>query len=825
MVARSLRWPDASNGVVWGGLTTVLRVVAALTGSARWRFRVGRAFEQRGDLERAREAYVRATSARRARPEWHLSLARVLEQQRRWADAAASYRTALAAQPHRHEERLPLAIALRRAGDRAGASEVLRDHLASMPDADTATLYDLGAELERCGDHAAALEVYLRLEEGGAAPTAKLAARLAKAFRQLGSLDAAERRVVAGLRLAPDHVGLRREHAELASDVNDWGVAVERWERALEVSDDAATYAKLIHAQRSLGDLEAALRTVTAARSRWPGDLRICAEEARAATAAYQEVGEDERHAWKERLVTLERELSSREDEVMAAAALGRALGNVRLALRDWEGAIRTWARLEAAFPGLRAEACLKQARALRSVGREVFARAALPADDPARLELSRAEEHFVQATDALERARTGGELPDRHAVEANRLATQYGRWAASHAATVAQLRFQAGELALASSALEGALALRGYGDLTPFAPILQRLTALGAVGHPVPADLGGPGTRSDEAVPTVAVAPPAVAVPSEGQPPPTVLVSGFLYSGSGAAYDYLRQYERAAEPFGSHELWVLKKLNNFGTLLQPDVARVETFVDAVIASILTNIFGFGQMGHPIAVYYEEPPADIAELADLVVPFLDGLRLAVDDAVRTGAAVAPAGVELELRRLFARLLERFTPPGQLALLNNAVPAFQLVDHLDLFPAARAVVVLREPGDQYVSQRMESPYPRDHESFVAMMEDRYRSFAAVRSSTDRARVLPVSFERFVTDAALRRQVASWVGLGHDEPANTGSSFDPARSRRNVGIHAAYARQDEVRFVQERLVPQLAALFEDIGDEVLAPTPAR
>jgi tetratricopeptide (TPR) repeat protein len=800
MVARALvaRVGMPSGRVPWRVLALVARLVVGVTGSARWRFRLGRAREQLGDLDGARDAYERATAAPVARPGWELSLARVLEAGRRWEEAADRYRTFLAAVPEKVEVRSQLAEVLERAGDRAASAIELRRYLeATRPD--DAELYDLGARFERCRDHEGALEAYRRLDRGlGGGGSAKLDVRIARTLRRLGDLDAAAVRVSEGLEAAPDHVGLRREHAELATSERRWEEAAARWTRVVELSDDASAYAKLLHAQRSAGDLAGAWASVERARERHPHDLRVIAEDARVSAARYGDVAEDLRHGWKERMVALERLLAAREEEVLGVPAQARALGNLRLALRDWEGAIRTWGAVERSTPAVRDEACIKQARAHRSAGREVFARAALPIDDPARLERSRAEEHLVLAARALDRVSEVGTASERYANEADRLAAQYGRWSASHAATVAQLHHRAGRTDEATRVLEGALALRGYHDVAPFAPLLRGLAELARARH------GGDGSWPDQGeVGTLDPAP-------EG--PATVLVSGFLYSGSGAAYDYLRQYPAATEPFGTHELWVLKKLNNFGGLLDAEHLSVGSFTDAAIASVLTNVFGFGQMSYPISVYFEEPPRSPADLTGLVAPFVDELTEAVRCAVARGTPVPSSRARQAVRWLLSSLVERLTPPGQVAVLNNAVPAFQLRHHMDLFPQARAVVVLRDPRDQYVSQRLESPYSRGCEEFVSMMEDRYRAFAEAMTAATGDRILPVRFERFVSDPGLREEVARWVGLGTGGPAVGEDSFDAARSQRNVGIHGAFEHPAEIAYIEERLAPVLASLLD-------------
>jgi lipopolysaccharide biosynthesis regulator YciM len=786
----------------WFIIRVVARFLAAVTGSARWRYRLGVAEEYAGSLDAAATAYDRASASLEAPKQWWATAARVHEARGDWGAAEAAYRAAAVAFPGRVEFALGLVRALNAQGAHADARSELQRVLPKTTDLPVQELIDVAAALERAGQRHEAIELLeaARMQPGGAGP--KLLARLARAYRREGLLEQAEGRCAEGLASNPESVGLLREYAEVATASKQWDNAARRWQRVLEARPDRAdakTWSRLVAALRSSGRGESALDALTRARADHPSDLGLLLEDALTSLGEYGRAGEDARHAWKERLVAAEQQLSSTEDEAYASKRATRVLGNLQLRLRQWDAAAATWREVELRFPDRHTEACLKQARAHRSAGKEAAARSALPEGDPARHGAGRAEDHFVAAWEALDRVDpAAAAMSEHYRAETRALAAQYGKWSANHAGVCTRLLYAAEKPEAADDRLRGALLTRGYtpSQIREMAPILEELKRLITSGDARTSKTPTPQNKIESS--------------SQSAPErPIVLISGFLYSGSGAAYDYLRQHSSAAEPFGTHELWVLKKTNNFGQLLVEANRLAERFPRVALASILTNVWGFGQMSYPLSVYFEDGTVPLADFSSSVCTLVTELTGLVQ-ASPNGTYVERPGVEIALQKFFADMIRLLTPPDKTPLLNNVVPAFQLLDYMGLFNGSRAVVVGRDPRDQYVSQRLESPYSRGCDDFVAMMHDRYDDFDELIGSHLRDRVFPVRFENFVSDRAVREETTAWTGLSPFSPAGD-QSFDAARSQRNVGIFRNHPARDEIEMIAEELMPRYESLF--------------
>src|SRR5690606_4437837 len=148
-----------------------------------------------------------------------------------------------------------------------------------------------------------------------------------------------------------------------------------------------------------------------------------------------------------------------------------------------------------------------------------------------------------------------------------------------------------------------------------------------------------------------------------------------------------------------------------------------------------------------------------------------------------------------LARLFAdtteslcrMLLER--QHGKAVLFNNAVFG-RGAAMLRIFKNYRAVVVFRDPLDVYVDRRnQDKNHWRSPRLFADLYGSGLRRYVAYRRGdawpgADSLREVP--FERFVLDADFRRAVRTWL-LAGSVGGDGDSCFDPAASRKNVGMH--------------------------------------
>jgi hypothetical protein len=576
------------------------------------------------------------------------------------------------------------------------------------------------------------------------------------------------KRPIAALR---DRVRGEREPAALtearaASRARDWGRAAEVWR---EVTDDPASadlgaepFVELGRARRLSRDLEGATRAVEQGRTLVGDDPALAVEAGRIALRGYAASEEDDRYAWKARLLDARAWLrAAREDGSITKPGLSTA-AEIELVLRRWPEAIALSEQLAARYPDRADEAALRRATASRLAGDLPAARAALEELSPA-----------ATARDDAQRV-------------ARVLAANERNAQAEASFRVASERWHAGVPGVLAATVPDALAGKGHPAsrverLLPVVEDLHRFLEAARQG-----DLTLPPSPTSETV---------------GERRPVVCVSGFLYSGSGAVFDLLRGYPGFHTPFADKETGFLKKPGHLATILEADPGPHYPDPAVVADAVLASAFGFGQTGRPLLRWVRGDDARVERLAGQ-------LRWLVVELHRTWATHGgeAGGARSEVRRTLRTFLDAvvadLTPPAHAALLNNPIIGHEL-DRVRLFADGVAVPVLRDPRDQYVSQKLESPYAMACDDFTAMMRERYGSIlATLRDPELRPRLFPIRFERFVEDATLREELLAWLDV--DPAATSPATFRPERSRANIGIHRDHPDREEVARVEEALL---------------------
>lgn len=560
--------------------------------------------------------------------------------------------------------------------------------------------------------------------------------------------------------------------ARAASAARDWGRAATAWGAIAghpEVAIlGAEPFAELGRARRLRRDLEAAQEAVERGRAVVGDDPSLAVEAGRIALRGYAASEEDDRYVWKARLLDARVWLrAARDDGTVTKPGLSTA-AEIELVLRRWPEAIALSEQLAARYPDRADEAALRRATASRLAGDLAAARAAL--DELSAEAAGRDDAHQAARTLAANERNAEAEETFRQASE----------------------RWHAGERGALGAAIPAALAGKGNpaARVARLLPVVQDLHDFLDAAHD--GDL----------------TPPASPSPAEvGDHRPVVCVSGFLYSGSGAVFDLLRGYPRFHTPFADKETGFLKKPGHLATIVEEGSGPRRPDPAVVADAVLASAFGFGQTGRHLLGWVRGDDERVDRLAGQ-------LRWLVAELRRTWAEHGddPGRADGEARRALRTFLDAVvadrTPPGSAALLNNPIVGHQL-DRVDLFTHGVAIPVLRDPRDQYVSQKLESPYAMACDDFVAMMRDRYtRILGTLRDAELRPRLFPVRFERFVEDGSLRRELLTW--LGEDPGAPAPPTFRPERSRANIGIH----REDPDRHEIDRVGRALLEPFEEV-----------
>lgn len=572
------------------------------------------------------------------------------------------------------------------------------------------------------------------------------------------------------------HQGVEVDLARAASRAGDWARACEEWRRVIDQGGGEApprAWANLAKALTKLGRVRDALATIVEGRRQHPVDVRLQVEQARLAQRLYRNADEDERHQWKSLLLDAYESLSVQRETGELSVSAMKVMGKASITLLRWSEAADIWAHVAANYPDERENALLQQAVAHRKAGETSEA-------------LSILESFAAAAKDA------------RYHAELQRLARHQGRSVADEIAKQIRMRVALGDSSVIREMVPIALALRGEA-----APTIRGLVPVIDDLHSFVEVVTRPDFRDGRS--RFVARRPEPRRDAECLPPNhgIVVVSGFLYSGSGAVFDFLRDQAGMAVPFGDREPGFLKKPGNFGVLFDADC---ESYLEpaVIVDMILSSVIGLNQSGRPILGVFQESEESLGYLVrsvqELVAAFLD-LWGQDDPCARAQRAV---------RTFLDGVISQLTPSGETPLMNNVIIGHQLT-RVRAFSGGQAIAVVRDPRDQYVSQKLESPYALSCKVFIAMMKQRYDALlGSLESPALQGRVSLVRFEDFVDDPEVRERVLRGLSLSPSATSTERASFRPEVSRSNIGIHQAFSDQTEVQQVTEHLFPRYEAL---------------
>jgi len=294
------------------------------------------------------------------------------------------------------------------------------------------------------------------------------------------------------------------------------------------------------------------------------------------------------------------------------------------------------------------------------------------------------------------------------------------------------------------------------------------------------------------------------------------IFICGNGWSGSGALYDALTEYEGFAEA--------------------PDTP-LDHYVNQCTGNEMMLVQGEGGLGHTWRKAREGLMLSRLDLWELfrchvlgggAVGFTEhkGAKTALDFLMRMGSryteifrqffesvAALPMSASLEqLRRVFTTTTEAFSsaiadrPGDKWIVFNNAVFGSN-VDMLDIFSNFRAAVVVRDPLDQFVDRRKQDlKHWMTANRFVPVYRASRLAFLSrwkELQPNHASEIREVEFERFVLDQEYRQSVLDWLLEGLTVRRSR-HRFDPERSAQNIGIHASLATRRECSVMGSALV---------------------
>ena len=275
-------------------------------------------------------------------------------------------------------------------------------------------------------------------------------------------------------------------------------------------------------------------------------------------------------------------------------------------------------------------------------------------------------------------------------------------------------------------------------------------------------------------------------------------------WSGSGALYDYLREYDEVDPVPGELRLW--KEGGFCLSALARDFGDPERFRPALLAFLAKALCGIAPIGA-----WREVLASRFALAALRCDgdggYAESCRRFAEEAARLSGA-GPGGAaafEGACSRLSESLVRRWSGyRGGFALLDNAIHIAD-VGALRLLGDATALCSFRDPRSNFAARWRENPrFHRDAGRFIEYYRATARSFDAALAASPAlaARVRRVSFERFILSEEYRDSLARDCGLD-PEARRRGSHFKPDASRRNVLNYLDFPDPEAIRRIEREL----------------------
>ena len=276
--------------------------------------------------------------------------------------------------------------------------------------------------------------------------------------------------------------------------------------------------------------------------------------------------------------------------------------------------------------------------------------------------------------------------------------------------------------------------------------------------------------------------------------------VSGLGWSGSGAVLDLLLDADRFLSLKGKPQSVSESRLFSGRPAIPDLVANLPHLTGVDLLALWTA----GARSRPGATLSGPVQRFLDRTATSHAVNRKVFRTVPDDELigaAHGAAAALTGsrpserTSVYLQQTYAAMRTLLGAVGRPLLIDNdpGITA-RIARHVDADPDVRFVAVVRDPCDQYVDRRAKAgsatPVPVDVARTLASAAVRRRELDTLARTAARrpGRVVVVTFERFVQDAAYRDALLDLVLDGPLPGGRTVSEqrFVPSRSARNVGL---------------------------------------
>lgn len=295
-----------------------------------------------------------------------------------------------------------------------------------------------------------------------------------------------------------------------------------------------------------------------------------------------------------------------------------------------------------------------------------------------------------------------------------------------------------------------------------------------------------------------------------DGREPVAIFAAGFGWSGSGAAFDFLRQHQDA-EPFSSEEIGIFASgEGDVVKCLDKLERRPEQFREVFCATVCHGILGLSARGDrgvafvrkakarallSVFVGEEDKTNKLLRAAQRLVRKV--LRIDLGDTDRV-TAFSKAFAEF-----FQLVLKMKQGSRRYLIFSNAISG-PYIEAMRLMPEdARAVAVVRDVRDAYADRFIAGKH-WNAETFIRSYRKKRERYEKALAHPDVGRkVVQVRFEDLILDPTCRQELLAQLGMDQAHWADDGRHFDPGKSMRNIYIHPGFESQAAIALIADAL----------------------
>ena len=282
------------------------------------------------------------------------------------------------------------------------------------------------------------------------------------------------------------------------------------------------------------------------------------------------------------------------------------------------------------------------------------------------------------------------------------------------------------------------------------------------------------------------------------------IIVSGMLWSGSGALYDFFREFDSIGALKGEQRLWkgkqyglnhiaenldslseYKKNLMKFFTIPLSGMFPAENWQETIAAEAALNFIRSDRKG----VYALAGSRFIETLVSMVKNGTPDYKIFVQESAKYADSMINALIGHDHRY---------------ALLDNAIHPGN-IEAFNLFGNASVFCVFRDPRSNYVSRYYENPRfnsdPDDYIEYYLKTRNRFNDRIKNRVNNPE-RVYPVQFEKFILSEEYRLSLAKDLDLDLSVWRKH-KYFKPHVSEKNVFNYRSFHNQKVIKKIEKSL----------------------